>query len=450
MEDLRKVNSLQLYSFWKSLAVGLLVIMGLMAVSKVLPFYSAPITAILCAGVFYTLLYNQKVSPEGGCQIVTYSLYKCTINYTLVTLILNLLTIWNMVELPKELLFINDPYIISLLLHPTCFLTLLYLYLRRHKLSPCKDCKLKRNGLYERGRAGRIFKYESYFQLRNLMIIFGILTVMVWSYYQFVYLPLSVTSRDMYVFLWITIITFIIDEVYFAYRYYNLYLDLKERDEIISPAQLDDMSAKTYLRFYVICDNKIYLDPHSSFSHESEREVYDTPFITKRSVNGIALPEVKNIIARLTGVKDGDLRFFYGRKVADMKNRSVLRYFYFLNGKPEDYPEIPTEGEWVDFEKYKKIYMKAPGKLAPMAISDLTRLATIILTEKIFDSEGRRKSKIKSYSPSFNLIDVKESELDFQDDKWIKISTFNSDRPFYELRKKLRSIRSKRVESLDS
>ena len=160
-----------------------------------------------------------------------------------------------------------------------------------------------------------------------------------------------------------------------------------------------------------------------------------TSFITKRAVNGIPLPEVLSIIQRLTGVKDGELRFFYGRKSPDLKNHSLLRYFYFLDGKPEDYPELPLDGEWVDFDDVKRMYTHTPGKFAPRAISDLSRLATIILTEKIFTEDGKRKSKIKSYSPTFNLRDVRASQLDFQDDKWVRISMFNSDTPFYKIKK---------------
>ncbi|MDE6811599.1 MAG: hypothetical protein K2J15_04535, partial [Muribaculaceae bacterium] len=219
------------------------------------------------------------------------------------------------------------------------------------------------------------------------------------------------------------------------YRYYNLYLDLKESDEIISQEELQDMTAKTYLRFYVICGNKIFFDKHFIDPNYEYREVINTPFITKRTVNGIPLPEVRTIIRKMTGNKDGELRFYYGRKSSDLKNHSVLRYFYFLPGNPEDYTDMPVEGEWMDFEEVKRIYMRTPGRFNSMTVMDLSRLATIILTEKIFNEDGKRKNKIKSYNPSFNLHDVKNSQLDFQDDKWIRISMFNSDTPFYSIKK---------------
>lgn len=439
MEDLQKVSSFQLYSFWKNLSIGLLVLIALMALSRLLPFYAAPIISVLAAAFLYAMLYNQKYGGEARCMVVIHALLYTIINYTVVVVILNVLSIWKVVNLPAELLFINDPYIPSLIINPVAFLTILIIYLRRNKLKVCQACRLREGGLYERGKSGRIFIYESYYQLKNLAILFGILTAIVWTYYLTIYIELSISSRDSYVFTWLYVSAFVLDELYFVSRYYNLYLDLKESDEIISQNDLNDMTAKTYLRYYVICDNHIFLDEHAVDPHQSYREVINTPFVTKRAMNGIPLSEVSSIIKRQTGVNDGELRFFYGRKSADLKNHSVLRYFYFLPGKPEDYKDMPVQGEWMDFEEVKRLYSRTPGRFNSGVIGDLSRLATIILTEKIFNEEGKRKNKIKSYTPTFNLRDVKNSPLDFQDDKWIRISMFNSDTPFYSIKKIFRS-----------
>lgn len=435
MDDLQKVNTLQLYSFWKNLSIGLLVVIALMAFSHIMPFYASPIIAVLAAGFLYAMIYNNKYGGNPQCMVVIYALLYTIINYTIVIVGLNVLTIWNIIKTPVELQFLNDPYIPSLLMNPVACLTMSFLYIRRNHLSVCRNCALKANGLYERGKASNIFRYESYYQLKNLAMLFGVLSIFIWSYYQFVYIELSVTNRDWYVFTWLTILAFVLDEVYFVYRYYNLYLDLKESDEVISPTDLQDMTSKTYLRFYVICDNYIFLDPNSLDPRQEYRTVINTPFVTKRAVNGIPLPEVRRIIDKMSGTNAGELRFFYGRKSLDLKNHSLLRYFYFLPGTPEDYPDMPVDGEWMDFEEVKRLYMRTPGRFNAGVIGDLSRLATIILTEKIFNEEGKRKNKIKAYNPSFNLRDVKNSPLDFQDDKWIKISMFNSDTRFYSIKK---------------
>ena len=182
---------------------------------------------------------------------------------------------------------------------------------------------------------------------------------------------------------------------------------------------------------------------HAEEAGLTKREVLDTPFFTKQTMNGIMVEDVKKVIERMTGVDNGQLRFFYGRKSPDDDKHSILRYFYFLDGDVSEYPELETPGEWVSFDKIKYLYSNTPGKMAELAVYDITRLATIMLTEKIFNEEGYRKTGLKSYNPTFNLLEVKKSQLDFQDDKWINISLFNSDTPLYSFKKWWRNKRRK-------
>lgn len=450
MKDIYRVNSLQLYEYCKKLAIGLLTIIAMMLLSRALPYYLAPLVSALTTAVLYAMLYTGRREEEGSCTLTLYALFRCVMNYTVVLIVLNIVQLWDKFSIPDELNFFNDPFISALLFFPVSVVTLVWVYIRRKHLAVCEHCKLQAGGLYERGKIGSIFRYESYFQLRNLLYVFTLLSVIVWSYYLLIYVNITVNSRDWYVFIWFSVIAFILDEIYFVYRYYNLYLDLKENNEIISQNELNDMTAKTYLRFYVICGNKMYVDPHSIDPSEQYREVLDTPFQTKRSVTGLSVSEVKSIITRLTGVKDGELRFFYGRRVSSTRNASILRYFYFLDGDVDQYQDIPVDGKWLDFSEIKKIYVRTPGNMAPIGVADITRMATVILTQKIFDENGRRKLRLKSYKPSFNLEDVRKSDTDFQDDKWIKISLFNSDCRFFELRRLWRNLRSRRSRSLPS
>lgn len=214
----------------------------------------------------------------------------------------------------------------------------------------------------ERGKIGGILEYESRLQLRNLLILFGVLTIIVWGYYKFFYIDTDVNGRDWYVFMWLMIIVFVLDEFYFIFRYYNLYLDMREINEIVTQEELRDMTAKTYIRYYVICKEYVYMNIKTADPKITFRPVIDTPFFTKRSVNGITIPEVTNIIRRMTGINNGDLRFFFGRKMMDMERNSMLRYFYFLEGKPEDYPELNVDGEWMAFKDLKRIYSYNPDK----------------------------------------------------------------------------------------
>lgn len=436
MQDLEKVSSAQLFSFWRNLSIGLVVMMGLLLLSRVLPFYYSPIIGLLAAALLYTLLYNNKLRRSTSCMVVPYAMFYCVIIYSFITIILNILDIWDFVSIPKELSFFNEPFIASLIFDPVCFIIFIIFFFRRKNLAICRDCKISKGLTIERGKMGEVLNVETRIQLINLIILFGTLSLIVWVYYFVWYFQESiVNSRDWYIFLWLNLIAFVLDEIYFASRYYNIYLDFKENGEIITEEELSDMTSKTYLRYYVICGNNIFINTHVANPLLKNHYVVDTPFITKRNVNGITTAEVDSIIKRMTNIKDGELRFFFGRKSPDIAKHRILRYFYFLNPEDEECPVIDIDGEWMTFRDLIHIYNTSPSKMANIMLTDISRMITIILTQKIFDERGYRKIKVKSYKPSFDLIEVREHPYDFQDDKWLRVAMYNSDMKGFYFRK---------------
>lgn len=436
MRDLEKVNASQLFAFWKNLSIGMLVLTGTLFLSWIFPSYFSPIVGLIAAAFLYTMLYNNRITSSSTCMVVPYAMFYCMISYSFLSIILNVSDIWNVIKIPKELSFFNDPYMPALILDPVCFVTMLIFYLRRNRLSICIDCKISKGLSIERGKLGEILNIESRLQLINLIWVFAVLSGVVWIYYMiFYYHNALVNNRDWYIFLWLNIIAILLDETYFAARYYNIYLDLKENGEIITEEELSDMTTKTYLRFYVVCGNKVFINTRVADAHRANQYVIDTPFVTKRNVNGITTAEVHGIIQRLTGVRDGELRFFYGRKSLDVAKHRILRYFYFLDGDIEDYKDMDIDGEWTDFDFLKLVYNNQPTDMSNILLTDISRMVTVVLTQKLFDERGYRKIKVKSYRPSFDLVEVRKGNYDFQDDRWIRIAMYNSDTRGFHVRR---------------
>lgn len=437
MKDLEKVNAAQLFAFWRNFSVGLLVMMATLVLSWLFPFYFSPIIGLLAAAVLYTMLYNNKLSADkSSCMLLPYAMFYCLILYSFTSIILNVLDIWNFVRIPKELSFFNEPYIAALLLDPICMFVMVVFYFRRNHLSVCVDCKMSKGLSIERGKLGEILHAETRIQFANMIVFFTLMTIIDWVYYYvWYYHNALVNNRDWYVFLWVNVIAFILDEIYFASRYYNIYLDLKDNGEIITEEELSDMTTKTYLRFYVICGNHVYINTRVADPSHPDRQVMDTPFVTKRNVNGITTSEVTDIVRRLTGIRDGETRFFYGRKAENTSKHRLLRYFYFLDGTPEDYADILVTGEWVDFKFLNMVYNTQPSHISRTLLTDLSRMTTVVLTQKIFNEQGERKIKTKSYQPRYDLEEVRANDYDFQDDKWIRIAMYNSDKRGFHFRK---------------
>lgn len=447
MKDLDKINSSRLFSFWKNLSLGLLIVLVSMFIAQVLPYYFSPIITLIGAAVLYTMLYNGRIESNPSCMLVVYALFYSMITYAFITIVINILYIWGIFSLPKELTFFSPPYIPSLMYNPICCLVIGFMLIRGNSMNFCNDCKFKNGLSIDRGRFGQLLHKENKVQLFNLFCLFLVMSVIVWVYY-FTYYDKSadVNSRDKYIMLWLNLLCIVIDELYFALRYYSIYLDLKEEGNIITEQELSDMTTKTYLRFYVICGNSIYVNTKIMDPRMPYREIIDTPFVTKRNVNGITTAEVNGIISSMIKIP-GHLRFFFGRKNPDLEKHSLLRYFYFLDGTPEDYPEVRLAGEWMDFNRIKNIYNSSPTLMSSTFLGDMSRMATIVLTQKIFDDRGFRKIKVKSYQPTFTLEEIRQNDYDFQDDKWIRVSMFNSDTKGFHMRRLMRKFSKQKQET---
>ncbi len=378
-------------------------------------------------------------------MVVPYTMFMIMLCYTVTTVLLNLLNIWFMLNLPSAVVIFEGYFIPGLIFGPCAIVVCCIVYLRRHKLSICADCRLQNDSSMEKGRSGVIFSQESELQIKNLLLLFTIVTTIFWLYYELEFVDASITARDAFVFTYMMMAACVADMLFFGMRYYNLYLDLKERDELVSPGELANISTRTYLRYYVICGDNILLSSSKNDAlRDIEGEIFETPFIVRQIVKGIPEAEVKEIIERTTGVKNGILRFFFGRRVNEIGDHRIMRYFYFLPGEPSDYPALAKKGEWLSSEKFKTIYNTAPLKLGSTLLGDMSRLATIMVTSKTFDENGERRLKLMQYRPSFNFAELHNTPIDFHDELWIRVSLYNSDHRFFRLKRWLRHNEKKR------
>ena len=94
----------------------------------------------------------------------------------------------------------------------------------------------------------------------------------------------------------------------------------------------------------------------------------------------------------------------------------------------------------MELKEISRIFKEDPLQISHTMLTDLTRMATIIITQKLFDENGHRKINIKSYHPTISMEDVRDGDYDFQDDKWMKIALYNSDSFFFRFNMMMRKI----------
>lgn len=444
MKELFKINILQLYLFWKNLSIAMILLMALLTIST----FMAPIlslgASLLVVLIIYSRIYTNKTSHHPTYMLVGYGLMLSVLIYIFICLALVLIHMWTPLVFSDEFLLLNRPFLPILLLAPVCFVTLTYCYVYRRRLHRRLDRMFGVDSDYFlKGKLGAILTLESARQMRILILVFGLLSVINWVYYVWFFYKDAVTNgKDIYIFFWLNIVVMTIFLIYLLIHSYELNQELKDSGKLITPEEVNRIGDKSYIRYYVICGDRIYLSPDVPSGEYAGQTVVDTPVVYQR--NGMIMSDQELIkeAEKLTGIH-GELKFFCAFSTPGINNHVVIRYFYFLDGKPEDYPVLDVPGQWYTFAELQKIRRNRPHGLSSFLIADAMRMLTILNTEKNYDEQGNRRFKIKSYVASLSLDDIRKSDIDFQSDKWIDISQFNADMPFFKLRRFFRNLRWK-------
>ena len=113
MDDLRKINSMQLYYMWRNLAISLLCVGIVMGGSHMLPYYMAPALSLFLCGVLYTMIWNNSVSDNSNCMIVVETMFYSLICYTFISILLVVIQSLDLYYFPNEIIFFNPPYMPS-------------------------------------------------------------------------------------------------------------------------------------------------------------------------------------------------------------------------------------------------------------------------------------------------------------------------------------------------
>ena len=184
---------------WRNVAVSMLSFIMLNLLTILLPSIFAPVVSTAVAIFLYYQVVSSSYSKYETCAIVPYIYFFIAVAYTMVLIVINLLAIWGLLPIPDEMMFFECIYIPNLVLAPVSFLTVFVMYMQRHKLTLCINCKITHGSPLDRGNVGAIFSHESSFIMKNLMLMYIIIIAIDYSYYLTEFIDVSVTHRDMFV-----------------------------------------------------------------------------------------------------------------------------------------------------------------------------------------------------------------------------------------------------------
>ncbi len=186
-------------------------------------------------------------------------------------------------------------------------LVALWFLKRGEKIAFCQDCEARTGQTVERGFLGKIYRQESDYQTKFMLIMWSILTVIEWGYYIYIYINVNLSITDRFFYIWMPTAVYGLTLVYMGIRYYGMWAYYMEHD----PNNANDHEGFSRLRFLVICEDKIWLhipDPEKE-DITPDNILIDTPARTvikfRTSVNTVEAGQWFN---HITGIKNAEIK----------------------------------------------------------------------------------------------------------------------------------------------
>ncbi|MGM9841423.1 MAG: hypothetical protein ACI31D_04395 [Candidatus Limisoma sp.] len=412
--DGKKCNNLSYYSpfmIWQNYIIGGMPLALVPVLVFVLPFGICQFLTLIMALGLFAFVRRNRYSRYETCALIPYNaaraLFVLTIAYVAIDVIFH--------DLPDEKI---KPYK-ALIVPIVGILVLLEIYLRAGRTPFCVDCMMRNGSPFERRILGHIYSSENHYLVPRLLFITGLVVVLGWGHWYFAFLTDYPEWSDSFVFYFLPLIVFVIDALVLGYRYYLLSTFGQEQSSALAGGTKE-------LRVILICGNRVcYREGHDG--------LFDTPFTVNDAFSEIiSAGVVREYMNKSVG--ESTMKFCYG--TIDIRGRkAVEHYFCFVDS--EDVVEQFAADEGVQLQWMEKDEIAAnfrSEKFSPFAVAEISRVFNIMVTSKIFDLSGRRKIKMRGYVPTFSIDEIRNSDVDFSNNRWMILSRFNKGSSFYWLR----------------
>ncbi|MDE5745900.1 MAG: hypothetical protein K2H84_09665, partial [Paramuribaculum sp.] len=325
------------------------------------------------------------------------------------------------------------PFITTLIVAPVTAICCLYAIYRGSHYPICLECKIKYGTPAERGFLGKLFTQEGTVQARFLGVINAGIAIVAWIYYFLIYVNVNLNLPDRFVFFIAPIAVFICSIGYMALRCIGLW---NYYSNYIGTSSLKN-GPYSLLRFIMIWDNYIAVTPPESDPDkitDFAQNRFDTPesiYIAAR--NNVSVSEAQSYLINKINFRINDVRVMYSITVGNA-DYNIFTYLCFLTDEEKE--NLLREMPNVEFITLHQLHtLINTKKCNPLFSSEIIRLYTAAMAWKTYDKNGRRKYKIKHYTPTFRLCDIHKWDVDYNDPMWFRIHLFNQDSFLYKIRR---------------
>ena len=270
MEQKRfRANSYAILNLWLHWAVAAGALAGTLFCALFVPKLWLP--AVVLAFQFLLMARVRIIRERGAveCAVMPYLVARILFFSAIIMVAINFYYL-RMIpdEIASGLANPDIPYITILILGPVSIVVFGWAYFRGDSMPVCNECHARRGSVNERGFIGRILNQERKFQMRMFMTAAVMITVYTWAYYLWHYSNVNFNASDIFFYIWIPIILYLLSLINLAIRY--LSINAFYHKNIAVDANMHD--ATTLMRYIMLCGDKVFLN-----MGDDESSKADTP-----------------------------------------------------------------------------------------------------------------------------------------------------------------------------
>ena len=278
----------------------------------------------------------------------------------------------------------------------------------------------------------RMVWQESRYQTRVLFIINVVLSAVEWYYTYFCFTSISINRPDMFFFVWLPVIVFILSLIYLGFRCFSLWAFYIQND----PVNLVSPHRSTIVRFLIVAGDRLYVKTLKLDVKQGMETYIDTPVrLRTHFSDNVSVSEARDLFERYTGIASSHIEklkyLFVG--IGHGSDSNIMHFLCVLNDAAVVDDSRIAGGEWMTLYDLRHLNLK--HRLSAEMSSELVHIYTVAMAWKSYDYHGNRRYPIKHYQPTYRLCDIQNWEVDYDDEHWLKVARLNADSPFFKLRR---------------
>lgn len=377
-----------------------------------------PLTCGFITFCLFCYVRVNKRNNKRGCYLIPYVIARVLLYYTIISVAM----LFVILSSGGFDVFFDEHFKVAqvlffpiLILAPLLAVNAFVMLRGRHRCLFCTICWIANGFPSERGYVCPFLSKEVLRVLRQVGYIGILLTVCGWGYFLTFYNTANISTYDSLIFVGLPVIMWLLHSAALGVRCLTIVLF---QNSLMTETLF--VVGKSYYRYLIVAENHILLKKRDDSKFDTPLSLY---------VNYNQRPEDDEVlgVAESNGVHADDARVLYFN-YDDAYRCNMAHCILFFDHKED----VNMEGEWIDARQLEHLF--AFKRLSKILRNELFRIKTTIFALKAYNADGTRKLDVKNFYPKFELSDIRNEKVDFNNYKTIITSFVNDDNKLNKLK----------------